>query len=467
MPRININTKLLFVVAILIVISYYQSFWFYFRYDTFTWLDKTMFDPVDWHYFFDVNKASPYFAPIGNMLFFAMYKLFGLEAFWYHLCLLTIHILNACLVYYLAARIFRTSLQAFLASLLFGVFPAHIDAVVYVATIHHTLATTLVILSFMSFAGFLHTNRRRYFFLTLIYFVLGLLTKQVAAVIPFLFLGYEYLALGNRISKLNLKKYVPVLFIWVIYLLINYAINRANTAYIPIQAEYYRVGSHLLLNFIEYLKYMAFPFSNIVNFIEKHIFPSAQNTYPYIQNSLFVLFVVLVTYHAVKLWEVRFSFFWVFMALLPILPFVFPPQTRYIYLASIGFCTMLAAILTNVAANTRLDRAAMLAILIVYFVVNFSSMHSFAGDYDRWSRWTNEIKFYLPSLPANSKLYLIDFPRLGISRDDEITSAVRVALDNPSLEVHALSLEEYSRVETTVAIYALRYESGHFKTGPR
>lgn len=466
MARIRVGIRVVFILTILILTNYCLTFSFYFRYDTFTCLDKTMFEPLDWHYFFDANKASPYFAPIQNVLFFLMHRLFGLEPFWYHLSMLTIHILNAYLVYCFTIRILRNNTQAFLASWLFGIFPAHIDAVVYIAAIQHTLVTTFVLLSLISFTRFLHTNRRRHFSLTLIFFVLGLLTKQIAVVVPFLCAGYEYLALGNRISKSNLKKYVPVFIIGVVYLLINGAVNRANTAYAPIHAKYYKIGPHVVANYVEYIKYMAFPFNRIVSFIEKQFFSGIQNIYLYLQNLLFFIFIALVAYHVAKQREVRFPFFWVLAALLPILPFVFPPQTRYIYLPSVGFCVMLGVILTNIAANTRLYRAAVLTILITYFIVNFLNMYSLAGDYERWRRWTGEIKSHFPSLPANSKLYLIDFPQLTISRDDEISSAIRVVLKNPSLEIHALSLEEYSRVESDIASYALRYENGHFHKWP-
>ncbi len=462
MTKVKVGIRFVFILIVLILVNYYLAFSFYFRYDTFTWLDKTMFDPVDWHYFFDPNKASPYFAPIGNALFFVMYRLFGLEPFWYHLCMLMIHTLNAYLVYCFTIRILHNNMQAFLASLLFGIFPAHVDAVVYVATIHHTLATTFVLLSLISFTRFLHTNRRRHYSLMLIFFVLGLLTKQMAVVVPFLCAGYEYLVLGNRISKSNLKKYIPVFIIWVVYLLINGAVNRANTAYASIQAKYYRVGPQVFVNCVEYLKYMTLPFDRIVGFIEKHYFSAMQNIYLYLQNLWFFVFIIVVTYHVTKSRDVRFFFFWVFAALLPILPFVFPPQTRYIYLPSVGFCIMLAILLTNIAADTRLYRATVLAILLTYFIVNFSNMYALAGDYDRWRRWTSEIKSHFPSLPANSKLYLIDFPQLAISRDDEIGSAIRVVLKNPSLEVHALGLEEYSRVENDIASYSIKYENGHF-----
>jgi hypothetical protein len=422
-----------------------------------------MFDRLDWHYFFAPNKASPYFAPMGNVLFLVMYRLFDLEPFWYHLCMLMIHTLNAYLVYWLAIRLLHNKVQAFLASMLFGVFPAHIDAVVYVAAIHHTLATSFVLLSLISFARFLHTRRGRHYSLLLALLVLGLLTKQMAVVVPFLCAGYEHLALGNRISKSSLKKYIPVLIISVVYLLVNGAASRANTAYAPIQARVYRVGPHVLTNCIEYIRYMAFPFNRIVGFLEGQFSPGTRNIYPFLQALMFTAFIAFVAYCAAKLREVRFFLFWVLAALLPILPFLFPPQTRYMYLPSVGFCIMLAVILTSIATNTTFYRAAVIAILAVYSVVNLSNMYSLAGDYERWRRWTGEVKSHFPSLPADSKLYLIDFRQLAISRDDEISSAIRVVLKNPSLEVHAVSLDEYSQVENDAASYALRYENGHFQ----
>jgi hypothetical protein len=460
--KIKIDGRHVLIVVALMLVNYYSVFSFYFRYDTFTWLDKTMFDPIDWHYFLDVNKASPYFTPMGNVLFYAMHKLFGLEPFWYHACMFAIHALNAFLVYCFAIRILGSNLPAFLAALLFGVFPAHVDAVVYVATIHHTLATAFILLSFLSFTRFLHTERKRHFYLMLIFFALGLLTKQIACVIPALCAGYEYVALRNRMSKSSLAKYIPLGFVLAIYLGVNSAVNRANTAYAPIHATYYIVDYHIFGSFVEYLRFMTFPVDTLVSAVAKRFLPLVQTLYAYLRTFLFVVFMALVAHGAVKRREIRFALLWVSAALLPSLPFVFPPQSRYVYLASIGFCAIVASMATTKIASSKLLRAVMLAALVVYSIINFANMHSFARDYDSWRQWISEIRAFYPYLPPNSDLYLVDFPRLAISRDDEISSAVRVAMGNPTLRVHALSLEEYSQLGRSAASYALRYEKGHF-----
>jgi hypothetical protein len=463
MTRIRIDRRLIFVLSALLLVNYSRVFWFHFRYDTFTWLDKTIFDPVDWHYFLDVNKASPYFTPMGNVLFFTLYKLFGLRPFWYHLSMLAIHTVNVYLVYRLAIRILKSELQAFLAALLFGIFPAHVDAVVYLATIHHTLATTFVLASHLSFVRFMETGQRLHFSLMLLASVLGLLTKQIAAVIPALCAGYDYLLLRNRISRSSLTKYVPLALVVAIYLAVNGVVNRANTAYAPIHATYYRVDGHILGSFAAYLGFMAFPVDSLVRAIASRFLPSLQAVYPYLRALLVVLFASLVAYSAARLREVRFSLLWMAIALLPSLPFVFPPQSRYVYLASVGFCLMLASMATTWVGSTRVLRAVVVVILAAYSLINMANMHSFARDYGRWRQWVSEIEYYYPSLPANSDLYLVDFPRLTISRNDEISAAVRVTLRDSTLRVHAVSREEYERLGAGSSSYALRYdETGHF-----
>lgn len=462
MTKIKIDGRHVLIVVALVLVNYYRVFSFYFRYDTFTWLDKTMFDPIDWHYFLDVNKASPYFTPMGNVLFYAMHKVFGLEPLWYHACILALHALNAFLVYCLAIRILGSNLPAFLAALLFGVFPAHVDGVVYVATIHHTLATAFILLSFLSFTRFVHTERKRHFYLMLIFSALGLLTKQIACVIPALCAGYEYVALRKRMSKSSLVKYIPLAFGLAIYLGVNGAVNKANAAYAPIHATYYIVDHHIIGSYVEYLRFMTFPVDSMVSAVAERFLPLVQTVYPYLRAFLFIVFLALVAHGAVKRREIRFALLWVSAALLPSLPFVFPPQSRYVYLASIGFCAIVASLASGKIARSKLLRAAILAILVAYSVINFANMHSFARDYSLWRQWISEIRSFYPYLPPNSDLYLVDFPRLAISRDDEISSAVRVALGNPTLEVHAVSLEEYSQLDKSAAPYTLRYEKGHF-----
>jgi len=463
-PKIKTDARNILVIVAVTLANYFRAFSFYFRYDTFTWLDKTVFDPIDWHYFLDVNKASPYFGPMGNVLFFALYRLFGLEPFWYHACMLAIHALNAVLVYYVATRILRSNLAAFLAALLFGIFPAHVEAVVYLATIHHTIATTFILLALLNFMNFVQTRQLRHYSLVLISCILAVLTKQIACVIPALCAGYEYVFLQNRMLKWSLVKYVPIVLVVAIYLAVNAAVNNANTAYAPIHATYYRVDTHMLGSFAQYIAFMTLPMDNVVSAAAERFLPPLQVWYPYLRALLVVIFAVLAAYYAAKLREVRFSLLWVSVALLPSLPFLFPPQSRYVYFASVGFCLVLASMATARVASCRPRRAAIVAVLVAYSLINLANMHSLAGDYGRWRQWLSEIQWFYPTLPPDSDLYLIDFPQLAISRDDEIRAAVRVTLKNPTLRVHALTREEYGRLSRSDASYALRYdEKGHFR----
>ena len=464
--RIRIDGRHVLVIVLFVLLSYFVVCTFYFRYDTFTWLDKTLFDPIDWHYFLDANKASPYFTPVGNVLFFVLYRLFGLQSLWYHVCMLAIHALNAFLVYCLAIRLLRSGVQAFVAALLFGIFPAHVDAVVYVATIHHTLATTFILLSLLSFVQFLESGKRLHFSLMLVSTLLGLLTKQVASVIPALCAGCEYVALGKRVSKPSLTRYVPSVVIVAIYLAVNGAVNRANTAYAPIHATYYRVDGHMLGSFAQYIGFMASPVDNLVEAVATRFAPTLRALYPYLRAALVAVLLVCAAYSATKRRAVRFSLLWVAVALLPSLPFVFPPQSRYVYLASVGFCLVLASVITTRGTSSKLAQGVILAVVAAYSLVNLANMVSFAGEYGQWRQWLSEIQSHHASLPPDSDLYLIDFPRLAISRDDEISAAVRVTLGNPTLRVHAVSQEEFGQVSGSDAVYALRYdENGHF-TGP-
>jgi hypothetical protein len=215
-------------------------------------------------------------------------------------------------------------------------------------------------------------------------------------------------------------------------------------------------------SFVSYLRFMTFPVDSMVSAVATQFLPLVQTLYPYLRDVLFVVFIALMAHGAVKRREIRFALLWVSAALLPSLPFLFPPQSRYVYLASIGFCTAVASLATTKIASSKRFRAITVAVLVAYSIINLANMHSFGRDYALWRQWISEIGSSYPYLPPNSDLYLVDFPRLAISRDDEIRSAVRVALGNPTLEVHALSLEEYSRLDKRVASYALRYENGHF-----
>ncbi len=460
-------------LIIIIVLTYYKVVSFYFRYDTFVWLDKTIFDHFNWQYFFGYNKAAAfYLTPVGNLFFLLMYKAFGLSPVGYHLVLLLIHITAALLVYRLTFKIAQNNECAFLAALFFGIYPANIEAVVYIAAFHHSLCAVFIMVSFLMFVRFKELLQTRAYVLSLVFYTLSLVVKPTAIIVPLLFLGYEcILSRGFSINR-DIRKYIPFAIISFAYLLVSFAIGSFNQAYLPMQNQYYYIGRHILENIFGYFKYMVFPFDNAVKAVADIFSPQVSRVFGAAQGIFMGAVFSLAVYLSLRDKRIRFLFFWVIVSLLPILPFEFSPQSRYVYLSSIGLCALFALALRSEKFMRKwVSRAVTLVFILLYFLSCRVNLYQYENDYILWKNWAMDIGSIPKPFPEKGKLYLLDFPKLAVSRDDEISSLARVVLNSRDLEVEAVYPQAqggYSLPETEV--YSLKYENRRlipFKRAPR
>lgn len=456
----KISLLYLFSILIIITVNYNSVFGFYFRYDTFVWLDKTIFDPVNLHYFFNYNKASPYFMPLANAIFLLCYKVFKLEPAPYHITIMLTHIINVLLVYYVAKRLTHNAIAAFTASILFGISPATAEPAVYIAAFHHALATSFIMIAFLFFIRFQESAKPRCYLLSLLFYLLALLTKQIAITTPILLLAYEYLQTRKPIPKKALLKYGPFIVASLIYLTSNKSIADTNYTYAPIQEKYYQIGMHIVSNYFDYLRYMALPFDAVAQATEHHLFLPLNALYSFSKNAVFIAFIVLLMAGIFKKRRLLFFFLWSTISLLPILPFKFPVQSRYAYLPAVGFYGMVAIMLCDTPMiKKRIWRYLILFLIIVCFMGSQAEIYRYNIDYIFWKNLTTDAKNYCGNLsvPKPAKLYLLNFPQLALSKDDEINSALRVALLNPFLEVTALYPCELKMIEPDSSTYFLEF----------
>ncbi len=131
-----------------------------------------------------------YYRPLVNLTFMAEYQAFGLDSFYYNLDNLILHILNALLVFLLAARLTRDGAIGFWSGLLFVLHPVQWEAVCNVPGRSILLSAFFVLCSFTAFLAY---DRKRSWWmgaLVLALFFAGLLCKESAGVLPLVILAY-------------------------------------------------------------------------------------------------------------------------------------------------------------------------------------------------------------------------------------------------------------------------------------
>ena len=152
----------------------------------------------------DTGVATPYYRPLLEIIYRLEYRLFGLDPFGFHLFNVTVHVLNSLLLYTLLVQLIQARPTAFAAALIFLVHPVQTEAVACVAGISNLVFALFCFLSFLFYLAGRNSQspwRIAHSLACLIFFVLALLSKEQAVVLPFIVLAGEWVVLPPRAER--------------------------------------------------------------------------------------------------------------------------------------------------------------------------------------------------------------------------------------------------------------------------
>jgi tetratricopeptide (TPR) repeat protein len=152
---------------------------------------------------------------VGYLTFALNYRLHALEVISYHLVNVSIHLLNALLIYLIVVILFRSPFlekssikdlsgqAALLSALLFVSHPVQTQAVTYIVQRFASLATMFCLLSIITYIKARFPSRRWYvwYALCLASAVLAMKTKEIAIALPIIIVLLEFLFLKGAIKK--------------------------------------------------------------------------------------------------------------------------------------------------------------------------------------------------------------------------------------------------------------------------
>ena len=158
-----------------------------------------------WH---DVTR------PVVNFSYAVDRALWGPATFGFHLTSVLLHSLNVVLLFSLARRMRLDILSAFAAAALLAVHPMMTEAVGYVSGRSEVLCATFLLLALLCADRWLHGHeerRGRWLAAMLAAWVAALVTKETAAMFPFLLVLYDRLTTGAGFWRRVRAVYAPLL----------------------------------------------------------------------------------------------------------------------------------------------------------------------------------------------------------------------------------------------------------------
>jgi len=417
----KIRLILFSLIAVLPLLIYLNSLGNTFVYDDYLTITNNYFIR-EWRYlsaffnqkYFAISNELTY-RPIVTLSYFVDYAIWQLRPCGYHLTNLIIHTLNAYLVYFTAYHLFKNRITAFISCLLFSIHPIFSEAVNAVSYREDLLSATFLLVAFILFVKYSQNPTGRSFIirytLSLLSYLLAMLSKETAVVLPFLVLSYDLIFQKNHIVNFHnrirrlVANYAGYIATGGFYLFLRFYLFRN-----PSESVGYP-GNSVFVNFIMmtkvlgyYIKLLFIPTPLNADYVTPLTYSPA--------DAAFIVSVILLIITAIllvkkcrlsRIWI--FSTIWFFVTLLPVLniiPINNIMAERYLYIPGIGFTMLFGSILTHRISEHgiyKLFRIGLLAIVCPLFIW---------GTVSRNRIWLNEFTFSTETIrrsPASFRIY--------------------------------------------------------------
>jgi tetratricopeptide (TPR) repeat protein len=305
------------------------------------------------------NVPPPYYRPLFTIYLTINYQLFGLWEPGWHLVNLLVHTATTVFVYYLLRRLSGDNLVALLTALLFGLHPAHVESVSWISGIPDPLAALFYVPSLIWYVRYREEGGAKWLAASVVAYGFAALCKETPLALPIVFVVWEF-ARGGKKGNLAARlreiswQLVPYAVVAAAYLALRFSVlgrlswKHPFMARVPDSAIWMTVP----YVFVSYLRHLIAPFRLSLIYGTSFITSAS--------DPRFLIPVALLVVIAAILWIYRQKLdrnLWVALTLIiaPLLPvlnlkvfhYEYIIQDRYLYLPSIGFCSLIALLLVR------------------------------------------------------------------------------------------------------------------------
>lgn len=124
-------------------------------------------------------------------------QFFGLHPGWHHLVNLFFHIVNSVLLFLVLSMMTGGLWQSAFVAAIFAIHPLHVESVAWVAERKDVLSAFFWMLTLWAYQAYVKCPGIKRYFLILLFFTLGLLSKPMVVTLPFVLLLLDYWPLGR------------------------------------------------------------------------------------------------------------------------------------------------------------------------------------------------------------------------------------------------------------------------------
>jgi protein O-mannosyl-transferase len=333
--------------------------------------------------------------PLTMLTLWFNFQLSGIKPMSYHLFNLALHLANVYLVFQL---IWKLSTQkqwtTILVALFFAIHPLHVESVAWVTERKDVLYTFFFLLACLQYIEYLQRENQRNLAYTLLFFILSLLSKPAAVVLPLVLLLLDYYYNVRGISNKRLVTYSIFFAISIFFGILTYKIQTIEA--VRTLQEHSIVSRFWFANYnlMMYAVKGIFPFGmSAVHPFPKQPFPLA-----YWISPLFTLCFIAILFFYRSQRQVVFGLLFFLVNLILVLQIITIGQTvmadRYTYVPHIGLFFALAFFFETQMNNSKM-------INLLRGMLGFGGLYCLFLTYDYlktwkdgYTLWTNVIHYY-------------------------------------------------------------------------
>jgi len=294
--------------------------------------------------------TQPFFsnyAPVHLLSYSVDYLFWGLNPAGYHLMNVILHAANVILAFIVIKRVAKRYDVAFISALIFAVHPVNVENVAWVSERKTLLSVFFIFLSLLTYLNFRERGKAFNYVLSLIFFILAVLSKSSAVTLPLALIAYEVFINGERKWMYSLLFFV-ISIAGTLTVFAHLSSNNIELGPKPLATLFGVVYPTMLPIYWRYIWTIIWPL-NLSGFYDAPYYHSFFD--PAVLASLIGWLALTV----IILWKggnrVRFWYFWFWVWFLPvsnIIPIPVFYADRYMYMPAIGVFVLFAMLLTRI-----------------------------------------------------------------------------------------------------------------------
>ena len=388
----------------------------------------------------DANNLGNYH-PLTLLSYIVNYSFSELHPAAYHLTNILVHLANTLLVFQLSLLLFarlgtpRENLLSAITALLFGIHPLHVESVAWVSERKDLIYTCFYLLSLISYIRYLDRKATKNYLLSLLFFIMSLLSKGMAVTLSLSLVAVDYLWKRDLLSKKVILEKIPYFLLSFFFGIVAIIVQQAQGTTKMVKFDFAGNMAFASYGYTQYLVKLVVPYK----LCGYYPYPVPQgDSVPWfyflylvpvlITAGLLVYFILVRPNRTVVFGSVFFIVNVMFVIQL------FPVGSalmadRYTYLSSFGLFFLMALGMGFLLQKVKSQRTVLLTIFILYSAtLAVFTYQRCSAWHDSYSFWTDVMVKYPAFYPA------ID--NLGLFYEKEGNIEKAVDLYSNSIKVH-------------------------------